>query len=98
MLRQHVTFGRYDNPNDFSSAELLVTMEEGGAIADVSASRLVVNTENVSLISSLYSCLLKKNSSGIFPRLGDAWQDTKSNNSGQIPRSFIFLVIPLFGS
>jgi hypothetical protein len=72
--------GKYDNPNELSTAEQLITMEQGGAIADVSAARMVTNPQNVSLIRTLYSSLFKRNLNGIFPRLGDAWQDAKSKH------------------
>jgi hypothetical protein len=72
------SFGRYDDAKELSAAEQLVTMEQGGAIADVSAARVVYDNANVELNKALYNYLLKKDTSGVYPRLGYAWRLVKS--------------------
>jgi len=75
------SYGWFDNPNEVSSGEQLVTMEQGGAIADFSAARVVNEYPNVTLNASLFNYLLQKNSDGQFQRIGDACLLAKSNNS-----------------
>jgi hypothetical protein len=77
------SFGWYDNPNEVSAGELLVTMEQGGSIADVTASRVVYDDWNFSLNVSLFNYLSQRNSDGQFPRIGDACLLAKSINSDQ---------------
>jgi hypothetical protein len=67
------SYGRYDDPKEISSAELLVTMEQGGAIADISAARVVYEGPNITLTQLIFANLLFKDASGQSPRLGDAW-------------------------
>jgi hypothetical protein len=66
------SFGWYDDPTTVSAGELFVTMEQGGAIADYTASRVVIDDSNFPLDESMFSYLLQRNSYGQFTRLGDA--------------------------
>jgi hypothetical protein len=74
------SYGLYDDFKERSAAEQLITMEQGGAIAGVSAARAVYNDRNVSLNTSLYDNLLRKNTDGDYRRLGDAWLLAKRSN------------------
>ncbi len=71
-------FGKYDDPTILSAGEQLVTMEQGGAIGSLVASRAVYNPPNVELNTSFFSSLLTKNGAGQNPRLGDAVLYAKS--------------------
>ena len=66
------SYGKYDDPSILSAGEQLVTMEQGGAIGSLVASRAVFNSYNVVLNKSFFSKLLTKDSTGRNPRLGDA--------------------------
>jgi hypothetical protein len=77
------SFGWYDNPNEISAAEELITMEQGGAIATLTAARVVYDPPNFALDISLFNYLLQKNSAGQIPRIGDACLLAKSSNSDQ---------------
>ena len=81
LMTATCSYGWYDNPNEVSSAEQLVTREQGGAIADVSAARVVYDTPNYSLNVSLINYLLQRNSAGQYPRIGDAYLLAKSSNT-----------------
>ena len=76
------SYGWYDKPNDISSAEILITMEQGGAIATFTADRVVYDSPNFALDLSLFNYLLQKNSEGQIPRIGDACLLAKSDNAG----------------
>ncbi|MGA3286491.1 MAG: type IX secretion system sortase PorU [Bacteroidota bacterium] len=73
-------FGKYDDPSILSAGEQLVTMEQGGAIGSLVASRAVYNSPNVVLNTSFFLYLLTKDSTGRNPRLGDAVRIAKSLN------------------
>jgi hypothetical protein len=75
------SYGWYDDPVEPSGAELLVTMEQGGAIADFTAARVVYDEYNFALDVALFDYLLQKNSVGQYPRIGDACLYAKSINS-----------------
>jgi hypothetical protein len=75
------SFGWYDNPNEISAAEGLITMEQGGTIANLTAARVVYDPPNFALDISLFNYLLQKNSAGQIPRIGDACLLAKSNNA-----------------
>jgi hypothetical protein len=83
LMTATCSYGWYDNPNEVSSGERLVTMEQGGAIADVSAARVVYDTPNYSLNVSLIKYLLQKNPDGQYPRIGDAYLLAKSSNTDE---------------
>ena len=77
-------YGCYDNPTEVSSGEQLVTMEQGGAIADFSPARVVYDPPNFALDESLFNYLLQKDSDNQFPRIGDACLFAKSINADQL--------------
>ncbi len=86
------SYGKYDNPQELSAAEQLVTMEKGGAVADLSAARLVTDPQNNTLIKLFYSNLLRRNTDGTFPRLGDAYLYAKKTcmQDGNSPKFHLF--------
>jgi len=66
-------FGKYDDPTQLSSTEILVKMN-GGAIAVFSASRVVFATDNATINDSLYSRLFQTRETGNLPiRIGKAY-------------------------
>ncbi len=94
LMAATCSYGQYDNPQEVSSAEQFVTMEQGGAIADVAAARLVYGPQNFSLNTSLITNLLVKDATGRTPRLGDAWQATKGSNMDENSIKFHLLGDP----
>jgi hypothetical protein len=87
-------FGLYDNPDLLSAGEQLVTMEQGGAIGSLVASRKVYNEPNIVLNTSFFSYLFKKDGTGRNPRLGDAVRSAKSiamsNDAGNTQKFHLF--------
>ena len=70
----------YDDPTILSTGEQLLTMEQGGAIGTFSAARKVYETPNAALNNSFFSYLLKKDSTGRNPRIGDVVKKAKDAN------------------
>lgn len=83
------SFGWYDNPNEVSGGEQMVTMEQGGAIADYTASRVVYDDYNFSLDQSLFNYLLQRNANGQFLRIGDASLFAKRSNQSSSDLNFL---------
>jgi hypothetical protein len=75
------SFGKYDDPNVISAGERLVTMEQGGAIGGLAASRAVFDDYNVELNNDFYSFLFVRDIAGRNQRLGDALRFAKAKNS-----------------
>ena len=73
-------YGWYDNPYVQSAGEQLVTMGQGGSIADFSPARVADFYDSDPLDQSLFNYLLQRNSSCQFPRIGDACLLAKSIN------------------
>lgn len=76
-------FARYDdNPDEVSAGEELLLMSDRGAIAVVTAARVVYSDQNALLNWTLYQNLLKADAQGKPVRLGDAmWQTKQVLNS-----------------
>ena len=78
-------FARYDYPtnaSDASAGEQLLLMADRGAVAEVTADRVVYSSENALLNEALYDNLLKMDAQGKPVRLGDAmWQTKQTLNS-----------------
>ncbi len=70
-------FARYDNPEEISAGEQLLFMPERGAIAEVTADRVVYSDQNALLNWTVYQNLLHMDSTGKPMRLGDAMWLTK---------------------
>ena len=71
------SWGLYDNPSSISGGELLMTMAQGGTVLEVSASRVVDETDNVALDDYLFANMLFKDPYGNPPRIGDAMLTVK---------------------
>lgn len=76
-------FARYDdNPDEVSAGEELLLMSDRGAIAVVTADRVVYSDQNALLNWTLYQNLFKVDAQGKPLRLGDAmWQTKQVLNS-----------------
>ncbi|HEX9615728.1 MAG TPA: type IX secretion system sortase PorU [Bacteroidota bacterium] len=70
-------FARYDNPSEVSAGELVLTMEEAGAIGVVTASRAVYAGNNAQFNNSLYTEMFRRDPDGRPPRIGDAMYRNK---------------------
>ena len=70
-------FARYDNPEETSAGEELILMPGRGAIAAVTADRVVYSDQNALLNWTLYQNLFQQDSQGKPMRLGDAMWLTK---------------------
>lgn len=77
-------FGRYDDPQAQSGAELLVAWPQGGAIGVVSSTRVSIDPYNVELNSDFFSALLVRDPQRNPMRIGDAFFETKQQDYGQI--------------
>jgi hypothetical protein len=72
-------FGRMDDPDEQSGAELLISREQGGAIGVLSASRIVRPFENARFVNTLYAHVLHESNGSASMRIGDALFATKSS-------------------
>jgi hypothetical protein len=70
-------FGRYDNPTERSSTELLLVRESGGSIGSVTPVRAGFSPNNAAFNQSFFSYLFLRNEQGKLIRLGDAVFSTK---------------------
>lgn len=87
-------FGRYDDPNVRSGAELTVTSRLGGAIALLTTTRPVTANTNFLLNQAFYQSVFTP-INGVMPRLGDILRLTKNNSlSGSRNRNFALLGDP----
>ncbi|MBI5730311.1 MAG: type IX secretion system sortase PorU [Ignavibacteriales bacterium] len=67
-------FGKYDDPTEQSSTEILMNKKDAGAIAAFSAARVVYSDSNARINDSLYSCLFRAREIGNLPiRIGKAY-------------------------
>jgi len=87
-------FSRFDDPREQSGAELLVSREQGGAIAVVSASRIVWASDNAQFNNIYYSNLLNPDSNGEYPRIGNALFSAKQIRSGVNEIKYLILGDP----
>ena len=88
------TFGRYDDPNVNSGAELALLSRQGGAIGLLTTTRPVYANTNFLLNEAFYRSVFTP-VNGQMPRLGDVLRDTKNNSlSGPLNRNFALLGDP----
>lgn len=88
-------FGRQDDPQQISSAELCLLQPEGGAIGLVSTSRPVSSGSNFELNKAFYEALLTREN-GQHLSVGELFRHTKNNStSGVANRNFSLLGDPL---
>ena len=87
-------FGRYDDPNATSGAELLLLSRTGGAIGLLTTTRPVYANTNLLLNDAFYKAVFAP-VDGQMPRLGDVMRLTKNNSlSGPVNRNFALLGDP----
>ena len=87
-------FGRHDNPNEISSAELSMTREKAGAIGLVTTARPVNATTNFNLNQAFYEALFEREGNYYLP-IGAVFKNTKNNStSGVANRNFSLLGDP----
>jgi len=89
-------FGPYDNPENTSAGEQLLTDTRSGAVALLTTARLATTTANLGLNTAFYNCVFKPLADNTMPRLGDVMAETK-NKSGDpttINRHFALLGDP----
>jgi Peptidase family C25 len=87
-------FGRFDDPNVVSGAELAVLSPRGGAIAALTTTRPVFANTNFLLNQAFYGSVFQS-VDGQMPRLGDVMRLTKNNSlSGVLNRNFTLLGDP----
>jgi hypothetical protein len=77
-------FARDDDPSSQSGAELLVLSPQGGAIGVVSATRVVIDEQNMVLNKSFIQQLFVRDQQRNPTRIGDAFFRTKQVNYGSI--------------
>eukprot|EP00744_Colponema_vietnamica_P024135 GILI01035130.1.p1 GENE.GILI01035130.1~~GILI01035130.1.p1 ORF type:complete len:527 (-),score=-18.73 GILI01035130.1:212-1597(-) len=94
MLTATCQFGRFDDPNQISGAELSILNPNGGAIALLTTTRPVYQNTNFFINQAFYeSVFTAKN--GEMPRLGDVMIYTKNNSfQGILNRNFSLLGDP----
>lgn len=94
MLTATCQFGRYDDPNQVSGAELALLSNKGGAIALLTTTRPVFQSTNYLINQAFYENAFK-NIHGTIPRLGDIVRITKNNSlTGVVNRNFALLGDP----
>ncbi|WP_246169036.1 type IX secretion system sortase PorU [Rudanella paleaurantiibacter] len=87
-------FGRYDDPNVNSGAELALLSRQGGAIGLLTTTRPVYANTNFLLNEAFYQAVFKP-VNGQMPRLGDVFRETKNNSlSGSLNRNFALIADP----
>ena len=94
MLTATCQFGRFDDPNQVSGAELALLNSKGGAIALLTTTRPVYQYTNYLLNEAFYKAVFKP-TNGKMPRLGDVMINTKNNSlKGVLNRNFSLLGDP----
>ncbi|GAB4000423.1 type IX secretion system sortase PorU [Spirosoma daeguense] len=94
MVTATCQFGRYDDPNINSGAELTLLSRTGGAIALLTTTRPVYANTNLLLNEAFYRSVFKP-VNGQLPRLGDVMRLTKNNSLvGSLNRNFALLGDP----
>ncbi len=87
-------FGRYDDPERVSGAELAFLKANGGAIGLITTTRPVFSSSNYAVNVAFYNSVFEP-INGQMPRLGDVMKYTKNNSlSGSINRNFALLGDP----
>ncbi|MDJ1498829.1 type IX secretion system sortase PorU [Cytophagaceae bacterium DM2B3-1] len=87
-------FGRYDNPERVSGAELVLLNAAGGGIGLLTTTRPVFSSSNYAINLAFYNSVFAP-VNGAMPRLGDIMRYTKNNSlSGSVNRNFALLGDP----
>lgn len=94
MLTATCQFGRFDDPNQVSGAELSILNPNGGAIALLTTTRPVYQNTNFFINQAFYESIFTP-INGEMPRLGDVMIYTKNNSlQGVLNRNFSLLGDP----
>lgn len=94
MLTATCQFGRFDDPNQVSGAELSILNPNGGAIALLTTARPVYQNTNFFINQAFYEAVFKP-INGKMPRLGEVMIQTKNNSlQGVLNRNFSLLGDP----
>ncbi len=94
MLTATCQFGRFDDPNQVSGAELSILNPNGGAIALLTTTRPVYQNTNFFINQAFYESVFTPQN-GEMPRLGDVMIYTKNNSlQGVLNRNFSLLGDP----
>ena len=96
LLTATCQFGRFDDPNQLSGAELSLLSNQGGAIGLISTTRPVFQSSNYLFGQSFYRQLANHLTNKNY-RLGDLFKDAKNDSqSGVINRNITLLGDPTF--
>lgn len=94
LLTATCQFGRFDDPNQLSGAEISLMSTKGGAIGLISTTRPVFQSSNYLFGQSFYKNLIDHKTQVKY-RLGDLFKETKNNSqTGVINRNISFLGDP----
>ena len=94
LLTATCQFGRFDDPNQLSGAEISLMSTKGGAIGLISTTRPVFQSSNYLFGQSFYQNLIGHKTQVKY-RLGDLFKDTKNNSqTGVINRNISLLADP----
>jgi hypothetical protein len=94
MVTATCEFGRHDNPNEISSAELAVIQKQGGVIGLVTTARPVNATTNFNLNQAFYKALFEREN-GHYSCIGEVFRRTKNySTNGVANRNFSLLGDP----
>nr|MCU0354236.1 type IX secretion system sortase PorU [Cytophagales bacterium] len=87
-------FGRYDDPETVSGAELLLLRPRTGAVGLLTTTRPVFSSTNFAVNAAFFDRVFEPDG-GQMPRLGDVMRYTKNNSlSGSVNRNFALLGDP----
>lgn len=89
-------FGRHDDPNNISSAEMVLKKEKSGSIGLITSARPVNSGTNYDLNSAFYNALFARDSAnGKLPILGEVFRNTKNNSMNDVAnRNFSLMADP----
>ena len=94
LLTATCQFGRFDDPNQLSGAEISLMSTKGGAIGLISTTRPVFQSSNYLFGQSFYKKLIDHRAQVKY-RMGDLFKETKNNSqTGVINRNISFLGDP----
>jgi len=94
LLTATCQFGRFDNPNQMSGAEIALLSNQGGAIGLISTSRPVFQSSNYLFGRKFYQILSEHINDPNY-KLGDLFKDTKNaSQAGVINRNIVLLGDP----
>ena len=94
LLTATCQFGRFDDPNQLSGAEISLMSTKGGAIGLISTTRPVFQSSNYLFGQSFYKNLIEHKTQTKY-RIGDLYRETKNNSqTGVINRNISLLGDP----